>query len=107
MFTTTIAAFRLSWHIILLPSTYTLHSHGLFTPLPSRRRGQYSCIKAGTERLKNRVETAGPGQGSMSVETGKKNNSTSIPSKDGCIFEFAVEWPAPSPFSEHQSAPPK
>ena len=26
---------------------------GLFTPLPSRRRGQYRCIKAGTERLKN------------------------------------------------------
>uniref|UniRef100_A0A8C7T6I6 Reverse transcriptase domain-containing protein n=1 Tax=Oncorhynchus mykiss TaxID=8022 RepID=A0A8C7T6I6_ONCMY len=28
-------------------------SHWLFTPLPSRRRGQYRCIKAGTERLKN------------------------------------------------------
>ena len=28
-------------------------SHGLFTPLSSRRRGQYKCIKAGTERLKN------------------------------------------------------
>jgi hypothetical protein len=28
-------------------------SHYLFTPLPSRRRGQYRCIKAGTERLKN------------------------------------------------------
>ena len=28
-------------------------SHCLFTPLPSRRRGQYRCIKAGTERLKN------------------------------------------------------
>ena len=28
-------------------------SHCLFTPLSSRRRGQYSCIKAGTERLKN------------------------------------------------------
>ena len=27
--------------------------HCLFTPLPSRRRGQYRCIKAGTERLKN------------------------------------------------------
>ena len=25
----------------------------LFTPLSSRRRGQYRCIKAGTERLKN------------------------------------------------------
>jgi hypothetical protein len=28
-------------------------SHSLFTPLSSRRRGQYRCIKAGTERLKN------------------------------------------------------
>ena len=28
-------------------------SHYLFTPLPSRRQGQYSCIEAGTERLKN------------------------------------------------------
>jgi hypothetical protein len=28
-------------------------SHCLFTPLPSRRQGQYWCIKAGTERLKN------------------------------------------------------
>jgi hypothetical protein len=28
-------------------------SHYLFTPLPPRRQGQYSCIKAGTERLKN------------------------------------------------------
>ena len=28
-------------------------SHGLFTPLSYRRRGQYRCIKAGTERLKN------------------------------------------------------
>jgi hypothetical protein len=28
-------------------------SHCLFTPLLSRRRGQYRCIKAGTERLKN------------------------------------------------------
>jgi hypothetical protein len=28
-------------------------SHSLFTPLSSRRRGQYSCIKTGTERLKN------------------------------------------------------
>ena len=28
-------------------------SHCLFTPLPSRRRGQYRCIKAGTERLTN------------------------------------------------------
>ena len=28
-------------------------SHCLFTPLPSRRRGQYRCIKAGTKRLKN------------------------------------------------------
>jgi pantothenate kinase type III len=28
-------------------------SHCLFTPLSSRRRGQYSCIKAGTERMKN------------------------------------------------------
>ncbi|CDQ93637.1 unnamed protein product [Oncorhynchus mykiss] len=28
-------------------------SHCLFTPLSSRRRGQYRCIKAGTERLKN------------------------------------------------------
>ena len=28
-------------------------SHCLFTPLSSRRRGQYKCIKAGTERLKN------------------------------------------------------
>jgi hypothetical protein len=27
-------------------------SHGLFTPLSSRRRGQYRGIKAGTERLK-------------------------------------------------------
>jgi hypothetical protein len=27
-------------------------SHCLFTPLPSRRRGQYRCIKVGTERLK-------------------------------------------------------
>ena len=25
----------------------------LFTPLPSRWRGQYRCIKVGTERLKN------------------------------------------------------
>ena len=30
-----------------------LPSHYLFTLLPSRRRGQYRCIKAGTERLKN------------------------------------------------------
>jgi hypothetical protein len=30
-------------------------SHCLFTPLSSRRRGQYRCIKAGTERLKNSV----------------------------------------------------
>ena len=29
-------------------------SHCLFTPLSSRRRGQYRCVKAGTERLKNR-----------------------------------------------------
>ena len=28
-------------------------SHCLFTPLSSRRRGQYRCIKAGTERRKN------------------------------------------------------
>ena len=28
-------------------------SRCLFTPLRSRRRGQYRCIKAGTERLKN------------------------------------------------------
>ena len=28
-------------------------SHCLFIPLSSRRRGQYRCIKAGTERLKN------------------------------------------------------
>ena len=28
-------------------------SHCLFTPLSSRRRGQYRCIKAGPERLKN------------------------------------------------------
>jgi hypothetical protein len=28
-------------------------SHYLFTPLSSRRRGQYRCIKAGTKRLKN------------------------------------------------------
>jgi hypothetical protein len=28
-------------------------SHCLFTPLSSRRRGQYRCIKARTERLKN------------------------------------------------------
>ena len=28
-------------------------SHCLFTPLSSRRRGQYRCIKAGTERLRN------------------------------------------------------
>ena len=27
-------------------------SHCLFTQLPSRRRGQYRCIKAVTERLK-------------------------------------------------------
>ena len=27
--------------------------HCLFTPLSSRRRGQYRCIKAGIERLKN------------------------------------------------------
>ena len=26
-------------------------NHCLFTPLSSRRRGQYRCIKAGTERL--------------------------------------------------------
>ena len=28
-------------------------SHGLFSPLPSRRQGQYRCIQAGTERLTN------------------------------------------------------
>jgi hypothetical protein len=28
-------------------------SHGLFTTLPCRRRRQYRCIKAGTERLMN------------------------------------------------------
>jgi hypothetical protein len=28
-------------------------SHCLFTLLSSKRRGQYRCIKAGTERLKN------------------------------------------------------
>jgi hypothetical protein len=28
-------------------------SNSLFTPLSSRRRGQYKCIKAGNERLKN------------------------------------------------------
>ena len=28
-------------------------SHGLYTPLTSRKPGQYRCIKAGTERLKN------------------------------------------------------
>ena len=28
-------------------------SHCLFTLLSSRRRGQYRCIKAGTERLRN------------------------------------------------------
>jgi hypothetical protein len=27
--------------------------HGLFTLFPSRRQGQYRCIKAGTKRLKN------------------------------------------------------
>jgi hypothetical protein len=27
-------------------------SHGLFTLLPARRQGKYTCIKAGTERLK-------------------------------------------------------
>ena len=30
-------------------------SHCLFTPLSSRRRGQYRCIKAGTERLRNSI----------------------------------------------------
>jgi hypothetical protein len=30
-------------------------SHNLFTPLPSRRRGQYRCIKAGTDRFKNKA----------------------------------------------------
>ena len=29
------------------------YSHCLFPPLSSRRRGQYRCLKAGTERLKN------------------------------------------------------
>ena len=28
-------------------------SYCLFTPLSSRRRGQYRCIKDGTDRLKN------------------------------------------------------
>jgi hypothetical protein len=28
-------------------------SHCLFIPIPSRRRGQYRCIKAGTKRRKN------------------------------------------------------
>jgi hypothetical protein len=28
-------------------------SHGMFNPLSSRRKGQYRCIKAGPERLKN------------------------------------------------------
>jgi hypothetical protein len=32
---------------------YNHTSHCLFTPLSSRRRGQYRCIQAGTERLKN------------------------------------------------------
>jgi hypothetical protein len=30
-------------------------SHSLFTPLSSRRRGQYRCIKAEAERLKNSI----------------------------------------------------
>jgi hypothetical protein len=33
---------------------YNHPSHYLFTPLSIRRRGQYRCIKAGTERLKDR-----------------------------------------------------
>ena len=32
---------------------YNHPSHCLFTPLSSRRRGQYRCIEAGTKRLKN------------------------------------------------------
>jgi hypothetical protein len=32
-------------------------SHCLFNPLSSRRRGQYRCIKAGSERLKNLMVT--------------------------------------------------
>jgi hypothetical protein len=30
-------------------------SHCLFTPLPSRKQGQYRYIEAGTERLKNSI----------------------------------------------------
>ena len=37
---------------IIKDNNHPSHYH-LFTPLPSRRRGQYRCIKAGTERLKN------------------------------------------------------
>jgi hypothetical protein len=33
--------------------TTTTGATAHFPPLPSRRRGQYSCIKAGTGRLKN------------------------------------------------------
>ena len=43
-----------------LQDTYTTRCHRkaikiikIITPLSSRRRGQYRCIKAGTERLKN------------------------------------------------------
>jgi hypothetical protein len=32
-------------------------SNCLFTPLPSRRHGQYRCIKAGPKRLKNSLPT--------------------------------------------------
>jgi hypothetical protein len=34
-------------------------SHSLFTPLSSRRRGQYRCIKAGTERLEKQLLSKG------------------------------------------------
>ena len=34
-------------------------SHCLFTPLSSRRRGQYRCIKAGTERLTKQLLSQG------------------------------------------------
>ena len=34
-------------------------SQCLFTPLSSRRRGQYRCIKAGTERLKKQLLSQG------------------------------------------------
>ena len=52
----------------------SLPSHGLFTPLPSRRVRQYRYIKAGTERLINSFSL--PGHQNETVNTSRPPSST-------------------------------